>query len=92
MLPGLDFKSRVISIDSKSYKVQLWDTAGQERYRSIRRGYYRGAKVSTGSCAPNDMSTSDNYSLHVHAVSSLRYIICTDVHKYIVYLQGQKLI
>lgn len=41
---GLDFKNRVISIGSKIYKVQLWDTAGQERYRSIRKGYYRGAK------------------------------------------------
>ena len=43
---GVDFKSKVVVSNSKRYKLQLWDTAGQERYNSLRRGFYRGAKVS----------------------------------------------
>lgn len=45
---GVDFKTRVVELGSKRYKIQLWDTAGQERYNSLRRGFYRGAKVSRG--------------------------------------------
>lgn len=43
---GVDFKTKVVEVGSKRYKLQLWDTAGQERYDSLRRGFYRGAKVS----------------------------------------------
>lgn len=42
---GVDFKSKIVSVQNKRYKLQLWDTAGQERYNSLRRGFYRGAKV-----------------------------------------------
>lgn len=42
---GVDFKSKIVEDGDKRYKLQLWDTAGQERYDSLRRGFYRGAKV-----------------------------------------------
>lgn len=45
-IAGVDFKTKVVEVGSKRYKLQLWDTAGQERYDSLRRGFYRGAKVS----------------------------------------------
>ena len=48
---GVDFKSKVLEEGTKRYKLQLWDTAGQERYNSLRRGFYRGAKVSRASSA-----------------------------------------
>eukprot|EP00731_Ephydatia_muelleri_P017756 Em0010g854a len=41
---GIDFKTRQLSVGTKQCKLQLWDTAGQERYRTIRKGFYRGAK------------------------------------------------
>ena len=43
---GIDFKTRVVSIDRgrTSYKLQVWDTAGQERFRSITTSYLKGAK------------------------------------------------
>ena len=44
---GVDFKSKIVEEGEKRYKLQLWDTAGQERYDSLRRGFYRGAKVIT---------------------------------------------
>ena len=41
---GVEFATRTVIQNKKIIKVQIWDTAGQERYRSITRGYYRGAK------------------------------------------------
>ena len=50
-LPGVDFKTKTVDVGQKRFKLQIWDTAGQERYNTIRRGFYRGAKVcSTGFC------------------------------------------
>lgn len=40
---GVEFGTRMVSIDSKNVKLQIWDTAGQESFRSITRSYYRGA-------------------------------------------------
>nr|XP_020665149.1 ras-related protein Rab-2B isoform X1 [Pogona vitticeps] len=40
---GVEFGSRMVSIDGKKIKLQIWDTAGQESFRSITRSYYRGA-------------------------------------------------
>ena len=28
-----------------NYKLELWDTAGQEKYRSLVKGYLKGADV-----------------------------------------------
>ena len=42
---GVDFKTKTVEVGSKRFKLQLWDTAGQERYNTIRKGFYRGAKV-----------------------------------------------
>jgi len=40
---GVEFGSKMISIDNKQIKIQIWDTAGQELFRSITRSYYRDA-------------------------------------------------
>lgn len=40
---GVEFSTKILTIDDKNIKVQLWDTAGQERYRAIISSYYRGA-------------------------------------------------
>mmetsp|Transcript_25145 Transcript_25145/g.40327 ORF Transcript_25145/g.40327 Transcript_25145/m.40327 type:complete len:222 (+) Transcript_25145:108-773(+) len=40
---GVEFGSRMVTIDNKQIKLQIWDTAGQESFRSITRSYYRGA-------------------------------------------------
>ena len=42
---GVDFKTRSVALGDKKYKLQIWDTAGQERYNTIRKNFYRGAKV-----------------------------------------------
>jgi len=43
---GVEFGSRIISLDSHQVKLQIWDTAGQEKFRSITRSYYRGAAAA----------------------------------------------
>ena len=42
---GVDFKTKKVVDGNKCYKLQIWDTAGQERYNTIRKNFYRGAKV-----------------------------------------------
>jgi small GTP-binding protein len=39
---GIDYKSKIVSLDGQWIKIQIWDTAGQERFRSITTAYYRG--------------------------------------------------
>ncbi|VEN62174.1 unnamed protein product, partial [Callosobruchus maculatus] len=40
---GVDFRTKVVSIDETKVKLQIWDTAGQERFRSVTHAYYRDA-------------------------------------------------
>ena len=40
---GLDTKSKTLTLEGSSYKVQLWDTAGQERFRTISYSFYSRA-------------------------------------------------
>ena len=41
---GVEFGTKILTIDNKRIKAQIWDTAGQERYKSITSAYYKGAK------------------------------------------------
>jgi Ras-related protein Rab-14 len=40
---GVEFGTMIAEINNELVKLQIWDTAGQERFRSVTRGYYRGA-------------------------------------------------
>ncbi len=46
IIAGVDFKTKTVEHQNKKYKLQVWDTAGQERYNTIRKNFYRGARVS----------------------------------------------
>lgn len=43
---GVEFGTRIVTIEGKPIKLHMWDTAGQEAFRSITRSYYRGAAVA----------------------------------------------
>lgn len=43
-LLGVDFKVKMMQVDSSRIKVTIWDTAGQERFRTLTSSYYRGAQ------------------------------------------------
>ena len=38
---GVDFKTKVHSLQNQKYKFAIWDTAGQERFQTINRLYYK---------------------------------------------------
>ena len=42
---GVEFGTKILTIDNKKIKAQIWDTAGQERYKSITSAYYKTAAV-----------------------------------------------
>ena len=42
---GVDFKLKMIKVDSSDIKLQIWDTAGQERFRNITQTYFKGANA-----------------------------------------------
>ena len=56
---GVEFGSRMLSMDQKDIKLQIWDTAGQESFRSITRSYYRGA---AGALLVYDITRRDTFS------------------------------
>jgi small GTP-binding protein len=42
---GVDFLTKMCRFNGYKYKLELWDTAGQEKYRSLIKGYLRGANA-----------------------------------------------
>lgn len=40
---GIDYKTKIITVDDERVKLQIWDTAGQERFRTLTNAYFRGA-------------------------------------------------
>eukprot|EP00747_Dinoflagellata_sp_TGD_P189749 gnl/TRDRNA2_/TRDRNA2_50475_c0_seq1.p1 gnl/TRDRNA2_/TRDRNA2_50475_c0~~gnl/TRDRNA2_/TRDRNA2_50475_c0_seq1.p1 ORF type:complete len:211 (+),score=43.26 gnl/TRDRNA2_/TRDRNA2_50475_c0_seq1:80-712(+) len=56
---GVEFGSRMLSIEDKQIKLQIWDTAGQESFRSITRSYYRGA---SGALLVYDITRRDTFT------------------------------
>ncbi|KAM4702413.1 EF-hand calcium-binding domain-containing protein 4B-like isoform 4-T4 [Discoglossus pictus] len=40
---GVDYRIKTLTIDNKSFALQLWDTAGQERFHSITQQFFRKA-------------------------------------------------
>ncbi|CAG9316761.1 unnamed protein product [Blepharisma stoltei] len=43
---GIDFLSKTMYIDDRTFRLQLWDTAGQERFRSLIPNYIRDCTVA----------------------------------------------
>ena len=40
MTIGVEFFTKIVTIQGKTLKFQIWDTAGQERYKSITNNYF----------------------------------------------------
>jgi small GTP-binding protein len=65
-------------------ELQLWDTAGQELFRSITRGYYRGAQVAY---AVFDLTNHSSFSSVDHWITDVKEVADLDV---IIVLIGNK--
>lgn len=78
----MDFKAKVIEVDSKRYKLTIWDTAGQERFRTLTSSYYRGAH---GVILVYDVTNRETFDNLEHWFSELQtYCSNKDVIKMIV--------
>jgi len=55
---GVEFGTKIISLEQSKIKLQIWDTAGQERYRAVTRSYYRGA---VGALILYDVTSRDSF-------------------------------
>ncbi len=42
---GVEYGSKVITINEKVIKLQIWDTAGQESFRAVTRSHYKNTKL-----------------------------------------------
>ena len=81
---GVEFGSRIISLNGKRIKLQIWDTAGQERYRSVTRSYYRGAM---GALVLYDVTNRESYDHIPNWIEEARSLAARDV---VVMLIGNK--
>ncbi|KAK1444776.1 hypothetical protein BgAZ_106820 [Babesia gibsoni] len=43
---GIDFLSKVVTVNGKTMRLQLWDTAGQERFRTLMPSYIRDSSAA----------------------------------------------
>lgn len=66
---GVDFKTKLLSIDNQSVKMQIWDTAGQEQFKSITKAYFRGAH---GILVVFDLTRRDTFILSQSWIESIR--------------------
>ncbi len=55
---GVEFGSKLFTIDNHKIKAQIWDTAGQEKYKAITGAYYKGSK---GAFVVYDITRRDTF-------------------------------
>ena len=60
--------TKLCKYNSSKYKLELWDTAGQEKYRSLIKGYLRGANACV---FVYDQSSKDRLNLDPSTFTSL---------------------
>jgi len=77
---GVEFITKLISINDTVVKVQLWDTAGQERYRAITPAYYRGC---VGVIIVYDISNKESFldidRLHKEVIDNTSKSLCNSI-------------
>ena len=55
---GVEFGSKLFTINGHNIKAQIWDTAGQEKYKAITGAYYKGSK---GAFVVYDITRKDTF-------------------------------
>ena len=55
---GVEFGSKLFTINGHNIKAQIWDTAGQEKYKAITGAYYKGSK---GAFVVYDITKKDTF-------------------------------
>ncbi|KAJ1373013.1 hypothetical protein KIN20_035332 [Parelaphostrongylus tenuis] len=66
---GVEFSTKIITIDDKRIMIQIWDTAGQERFKTFTTAYYRGAQ---GALIVYDITKSHSFDSCQQWLNDLR--------------------
>ena len=56
---GVEFGTKIITVDNTNIKLHIWDTAGSESFRSLTKGYYRG---SAGAFIVYDITNKQSFA------------------------------
>jgi small GTP-binding protein len=82
---GVEYNSKRMMYNGKTYKLQLWDTAGQERYRAMTTSHYKG---SVGAMVIFDIT---NWSSFENASNWIREIVQLAETCEVIMLVGNKI-
>ena len=81
---GVEFGSKLFTIDGHNIKAQIWDTAGQEKYKAITGAYYKGSK---GAFIVYDITRKETFDSVDRWINDLK---CTADPKITIILIGNK--
>ncbi|KAI8869971.1 ras-domain-containing protein [Ramicandelaber brevisporus] len=81
---GVEFSTKNITIGRHVIRAQCWDTAGQERFRTITKGYYRGA---AGAVLVYDIAKRSSFTHLARWIADLRSLASPNT---VIYVVGNK--
>ena len=73
MTLGVDYYSKILSIENSRVKLKIWDTAGQEKYKSIIKSYYRNSNLAV---VVYDITNKESFLSVENWILSIREIEC----------------
>jgi small GTP-binding protein len=73
---GVEFMTKIVETERHRIQLQLWDTAGQELFRSVTRGYYRGA---AGALICFDLTNRDSFDHVARWLHDVKEVARSDV-------------
>jgi len=82
---GVDFFTKIITVNEKKVRVVIWDTAGQEHYRSLIQSYYRGSNAVLLVFDLTDMRSFNNVPYWINQINKVMV-----PNKYVIILVGNK--
>lgn len=82
---GVDFYSKLYTVNNINLKFQIWDTSGQSRYRSLTSAYYRTVDIVLICYDVNERTTFDNV---INWYNQLKDI---NIDRKLIYIIGNKI-
>ena len=73
---GIEFGSKIFTIDGHQIKAQFWDTSGLERYKTINFAYYKGVK---GAFVVYDITNKESFDKVDNRMNDLKKLAPKDV-------------
>ena len=81
---GVEFGTKIVTINGTNIKLHIWDTAGSESFRSLTKGYYKG---SAGALIVYDVTNRQTFT---HVASWVDELQQTASNNIVICLIGNK--